>query len=88
MSALVISLDFELFWVVAESRSIAGYRSNIEGEWEAIPKMLGPFQRYGIRATWATVGMLMCRLNSQCHEIRPSVNAKWDSLFNELGILR
>lgn len=88
MSALVISLDFELFWGVAESRSIAGYRSNIEGEWEAIPKMLGLFQRCGIRATWATVGMLMCRDYSQWREIRPSVITKWDSLFNELGILR
>jgi peptidoglycan/xylan/chitin deacetylase (PgdA/CDA1 family) len=73
MSNLVISLDFELFWGVADSRSIAEYRNNIEGEWVAIPKMLGLFQRHGIRATWATVGMLMCRDYSQWREIRPSV---------------
>ena len=73
MSNLVISLDMELFWGVAESRSIVGYRSNIEGEWVAIPKILGLFQRYGVRATWATVGMLMCRDYSQWREIRPSV---------------
>ena len=73
MPAFVISLDFELFWGVAESRSVAGYRSNIEGEWEAIPKMLDLFQRYGISVTWATVGMLMCRDYLQWREIRPSV---------------
>lgn len=72
MSSLVISLDFELFWGVAESRSIAGYRSNIEGVREAIPKILDLFQRYRIKATWATVGMLMCRNYSQWREIRPS----------------
>lgn len=73
MSTLLISLDFELFWGVAESRSITGYRNNIEGEWVAIPKMLRLFRRYGIRASWATVGMLMCRNYSQWREIRPSV---------------
>lgn len=44
----------------------------IEGEWVAIPKMLDLFQRYKIRATWATVGILMCRDYSQWREIRPS----------------
>lgn len=73
MSKFVISLDFELFWGVAASRTIAGYRHNIEGEWEAIPKMLELFQRYRIKTTWATVGMLMCRDYSQWREIRPSV---------------
>lgn len=73
MSALVISLDFELFWGVADSRTIDGYRNNIQGEWEAIPKILDLFQRYAIRATWATVGMLMCRNYSQWRAIRPAI---------------
>lgn len=73
MSSLVISLDFELFWGVADSRTVAGYRSNVEGVWEAIPKMLTMFQRYGVGVTWATVGMLMCRNHSQWREIRPSI---------------
>jgi hypothetical protein len=73
MSSLVISLDFELFWGVADSRTVAGYRSNVEGVWVAIPKMLTLFQRYGVRVTWATVGMLMCRNHSQWREIRPSI---------------
>jgi hypothetical protein len=73
LSSLVISLDFELFWGVAVSNSIANYRSNIEGTWEAIPKILSIFQRYGIKATWATVGMLMCRDHAQWRETRPSI---------------
>lgn len=73
MAGLVISLDFELFWGVSESRTIAGYAKNIEGVWEAIPKMLELFQRYEIHATWATVGMLMCRGYDQWREIRPSI---------------
>lgn len=71
MSALVISLDFELFWGVADSRNIASYRSNIEGEWDVIPKILELFEQNDVRATWATVGMLMCRNYSQWCEIRP-----------------
>lgn len=70
---LIISLDFELFWGVADSRTVAGYRDNIEGEWSAIPRILALFRRYGVRATWATVGMLMCRDYAQWRELRPSV---------------
>jgi peptidoglycan/xylan/chitin deacetylase (PgdA/CDA1 family) len=72
-ASLVISLDFELFWGVADSRTMAGYRRNIEGEWDAIPRMLALFRRYGIHATWAAVGMLMCRDYAQWREIRPAV---------------
>ncbi len=73
MSSFVISLDFELFWGVADSRTVAGYRNNVEGEWDAVPRMLALFRQYGVRATWATVGMVMCRDHAQWREIRPSV---------------
>jgi peptidoglycan/xylan/chitin deacetylase (PgdA/CDA1 family) len=73
MSALVLSLDFELFWGVAESASISRYRKNVEGEWDAIPKMLKLFRSNGIRASWATVGMLMCRNYSQWRELKPPI---------------
>ena len=57
----VISLDFELFWGVIESRSFNSYKTNVEGVWESVPKMLELFKKYNIGATWATVGMLMCK---------------------------
>lgn len=43
MPVLVISLDFELFWGVVDSRTIENYGANIEGEWQAVPAMLGSF---------------------------------------------
>jgi len=57
--ALVISLDFELYWGMRDKIPIAGYRDNLLGVREAIPAMLDRFRRHGIHATWATVGMLM-----------------------------
>jgi peptidoglycan/xylan/chitin deacetylase (PgdA/CDA1 family) len=71
--AFVISLDFEMFWGVADSRSIANYRRNIEGEWVAIPEILRLFKQYGAKASWATVGMLMCRNYSEWRDSHPSV---------------
>jgi hypothetical protein len=70
---LVISLDFEMFWGVAETQTIKGYGRNVEGVWRAIPSILDLFRRYQVKATWATVGMLMCRDYKQWCELRPSM---------------
>lgn len=70
--AFVISLDFELFWGVGDSRTIGNYGANVLGEWEAIPRMLALFRQYGMRVTWATVGMIMCRDYEQWCDLRPS----------------
>lgn len=72
MGSLIISLDFELYWGVADSRKLNAYKNNIEGVWDAIPKLLKLFERHQVRVTWATVGMLMCRDFSQWCEIRPN----------------
>jgi peptidoglycan/xylan/chitin deacetylase (PgdA/CDA1 family) len=55
---LVISLDFELFWGMTDKFTLDEYGSRILGEQTAIPKMLEIFQKYGLHATWGTVGML------------------------------
>ena len=73
MSCLVISLDFELFWGVADTRTVAGYGRNVRGERDAIPRMLALFRRYGISVTWAAVGMAMCRNHAEWRAIRPVV---------------
>lgn len=57
--ALVISLDFELYWGMRDKVSVADYRDNLLGVREAIPALLERFERLGIHASWATVGMLM-----------------------------
>lgn len=69
----VISLDFELFWGVSDSQTVAGYGGNVLGEWQAIPRLLALFGRYGLRATWATVGMILCRDYQHWRAIRPAV---------------
>jgi peptidoglycan/xylan/chitin deacetylase (PgdA/CDA1 family) len=73
MSALVISLDFELFWGVIDSKTVVNYGANIEGEWKAVPAMLALFKQYGVHVTWATVGMIMCKDFKQWSYFRPSV---------------
>lgn len=54
----VISLDFELHWGVRDHLTVDQYRENLHGVRQAIPAILDLFERYGIRATWATVGFL------------------------------
>jgi len=54
----VISLDFELYWGVRDSKSLDQYGENIKGVHNVIPKLLGLFSKYNIRATFSTVGLL------------------------------
>jgi peptidoglycan/xylan/chitin deacetylase (PgdA/CDA1 family) len=55
----VISLDFELMWGVRDKRTVQSYGENILGVREAVPAMLKLFREYQVKATWATVGLLM-----------------------------
>ena len=73
MSALVISLDFEFFWGMIGSGTIQSYGAKVEGEWRAVPAMIALFEQYDVHATWATVGMLMCKDYKQWCALRPSV---------------
>jgi peptidoglycan/xylan/chitin deacetylase (PgdA/CDA1 family) len=56
----VVSLDFELHWGVRDQLGIDEYGANLRGAREVIPRMLERFAAAGVRATWATVGMLLC----------------------------
>jgi hypothetical protein len=53
-----ISLDFELFWGVKDHNTLEEYGKNVLGGRTAIPAMLESFQKYEVKATWATVGFL------------------------------
>ncbi|MDY4490758.1 MAG: polysaccharide deacetylase family protein [Candidatus Faecousia sp.] len=55
---LIVSLDFELFWGMLDVTTLDAYREHILGGREAIPGLLELFGKYGIHATWATVGFL------------------------------
>jgi peptidoglycan/xylan/chitin deacetylase (PgdA/CDA1 family) len=56
--ALVVSLDFELHWGVRDKLGVDAYRANLLGVREAVPAMLALFDKYGVHATWAIVGIL------------------------------
>jgi peptidoglycan/xylan/chitin deacetylase (PgdA/CDA1 family) len=75
MSNFVISLDFEMFWGVADSQTLDGYKDNVYGVWDVVPKLLSLFEKYEVKATWATVGMVMCQDYTQWLDIR-SVHEK------------
>ncbi len=58
--SLVISLDFELHWGMHDKWTVEEYKANLDGARAAIDGTLSLFERYQIRATWATVGILFC----------------------------
>lgn len=72
--ALVISLDFEIHWGVRElTRPDGGYRPNLIGVREAVPRMLELFEEFGVAATWATVGFLFARSRGELLRFAPRV---------------
>ena len=58
---LIVSLDFELFWGMLDVCPLEKYQDHVLGGRKAIPGLLALFQKYGIHATWATVGFLFAR---------------------------
>lgn len=71
--AFVISLDFELHWGGHDKRTVAAWRPHLEGTWRAVPGMLGLFERFGVRVTWATVGFLFARSGHELRSCRPAL---------------
>lgn len=57
MSFFVISLDFELYWGVRDTRG-AEYFETLKSVHEVVPQLLGLFDKYEAACTWATVGAL------------------------------
>lgn len=77
--ALVISLDFELRWGVRDLYPLDGgdYRANLLGSRQAIPRMLDLFAEHGVRATWATVGMLFAADRAALRRHEPAVKPRY-----------
>jgi|TARA_B100001093_G_scaffold519165_1_gene606910 hypothetical protein len=53
-----ISFDFELFWGMRDVTTLEKYGKNILEGRKSIPMILDLFEKKGIHATWAVVGML------------------------------
>jgi peptidoglycan/xylan/chitin deacetylase (PgdA/CDA1 family) len=72
-SHFVISLDFELMWGVRDQLSTAQYGANVRGVRDTVPRMLDLFDRFDVRATWATVGFLFCETKDELMASLPSI---------------
>jgi len=68
---LVVSLDFELFWGIRDFARLEERREHLLRVRELVPRVLESFRRYGIHATWATVGMLFCSSRAELHRHLP-----------------
>jgi len=55
---LIISIDFELHWGIFDKVPLTECITYFENTRKVIPKILKLFEKYQIKATWATVGML------------------------------
>lgn len=75
----VISLDFELLWGIKDLEMSEEYKENVYGARKAIPKILELFKKYGVHATWATVGIM---LNSNKNEIENNIPSKLPNYEN------
>lgn len=77
--SLVISLDFELMWGVCDHRSPAEYGDAILGGRGAIPQILDRFSAAGIRATWATVGLLFAKTRQEMLDFAPTLRPQYEN---------
>lgn len=67
----LVSLDFELFWGVHDCHTYDTYGENVLGGRKAIPKLLELFKKYGIHASWATVGMMFAEDKNELIKYSP-----------------
>lgn len=84
---LIISLDFEMFWGIADFANIEKWATTVDRVHIVVPKLLELFQQHGIHATWATVGALMCDDRSEFLSRLPKpVAPQTKTLLEKLGI--
>ena len=70
--ALVTSLDFELHWGVRDHQALdAEERGRLLAARETVPKILSVFSEHGVRATWATVGLLFAGSREEAQAFQP-----------------
>ncbi|MEM9075506.1 MAG: polysaccharide deacetylase family protein [Bacteroidota bacterium] len=62
---LVISLDFELLWGVRDKRTIESYGDSLKQVHSIVPRMIDLFDKYGVKATFATVGFLFAKTKQE-----------------------
>lgn len=89
----VVSLDFELMWGMRDKDGLEGYMNNFLGVRHALPQMLDAFEEHGVKATFATVGLLFfdnkAQLMAGLPDLRPSYAnlrlSPYESHFGQVG---
>lgn len=85
---LVISLDFEMFWGIADFADIQEWTPIVERVHMVVPRLLELFQKHGVHATWATVGALMCEDRSEFLERLPKpIAPQTKKMLDKLGLM-
>lgn len=70
---LIISLDYELMWGCCEWSTPDGYgQTNVANVPKVINRMVKLFHKYGVHATFATVGMIMLKDKDEAVRMIPS----------------
>ena len=72
-----ISLDFELHWGVFDKQTADASRDYFLNTRKHIDRMLALFEQYEIRATWATVGALNAKNQSELAEAIALIDAQY-----------
>lgn len=67
----VVSLDFELFWGMADIANIDEWQEKIKMVYNIVPRTLELFKKYAIHATWATVGGIMLENEQELYKYLP-----------------
>ena len=71
--SFTISLDFELYWGVRDTRSLGSYAENIYNVQKVIPEILKLFSKYEIHATWCIVGFLFFKSKADLLQNLPTI---------------
>lgn len=74
----VISLDYEIHWGTFDAMTIEEYGSNLENVNNVIDRLLIISDKYNVKLTFATVGMLFARNKEELLKFNPSKTPSYD----------
>lgn len=85
---LVISLDFEMCWGMADVAKISELAPVMQRVHSVVPRLVALFEKYGIHATWATVGALMAKDRAEFLRYLPTdIPAQTRLILEKTGLM-
>lgn len=89
--SFIISLDFELYWGVRDTRG-PEYFESLNRVHTIVPQLIKLFNNYNIACTWATVGAICASDISDFENSKPSIQPTYSltnfSPYNELDYIK